>query len=176
MFKLRGSIFEKVGALASAFLFAELPLFISSYEHHLQGHLAELQWQVNAIQKMAADSHKSPQELIHKFLASQDADFANYGKILEDLFLRWTQFSEALAALNGASVVAKPFIFLKHLSWDISKETYGSFHLGIPLTYEGLIYGLFGAALGYLAIKMARNSFTRTYDILMRRNVEKKGI
>lgn len=146
-------IVDRCFAAASAIVFLQAPQFIRDYTQVLHGHLAEVSWQVNQIQKLASKSHSSINDLIQKYLSHSDPDISFQGNFVEMLIQREQEYNHAFQALSHANPLQKPFVFLKSFQWDLFKETLNLFTPGLPLSLEGLIWAFLGLIAGYLLFR-----------------------
>lgn len=151
MFK---EIVDRLFVVAGAVLFSQWPLFMQEYQQRLAGHIEELKVQLKAIGNVAAQSGKSIDQFIQKFISSSDQDFSNQGALMHAMQQRLIKLSDGLSGLQGASPLTKPFIFLKQLDIEIAKGCFGNFKPGVLFTAEGVCYTLVGMAAGYLLFKL----------------------
>lgn len=147
--KWLSELLDRIFVVLGALLLSQVPLFIQQYQQHLAGHVAELQYQIDAMEEIAGKTGKTLNEFIQKFISSSDLDFSAQGRLMSAMVERFTQLSEALTSLENASILTKPFIFLAHSKYMIVNETWHSFELGLTFTFEGLVYALVGMCLGY---------------------------
>src|ERR1700675_1311335 len=103
-------IFDKLLALIGALVLSQAPVFMQAYIHQLSGHVAELQWQMDSMQRVAAQSGKTLDQFVQKFLASTDLDFALQGQVMQGIIERWHNYSDGLLALQHATVWTRPFV------------------------------------------------------------------
>lgn len=150
MFKWISALLDRICVVIGAFIFSQIPLFMQQYRLQLAGHVAELRFQVGLMQQVALSSGKTLEQFIQKFTQSSDVDFASQGQIMSAMVSRLQTLSEGLAALNNASVLSRPYEFFIHYQQDIGRAAFESFEMGIPFTYEGLVYALVGIVVGYL--------------------------
>lgn len=146
MFRFIGGILERIVVVASALVFAQIPLFIQHYEQQLVGRIAELKMQVDAIQMIA--NGRSLQEYILKFTSNSDPDFVRHGYLLNEMVSRYDSLRVAYESLLASTLLTKPIVFLTHLYSDIAASTWEHFHIGLPLTFEGTCYALLGVVAG----------------------------
>lgn len=139
-------LFVVIGAL----IFSQIPLFIDHYQVELGARLTELELQVGLMRQAAHHSHKTLDQYVEKFKESQDPDFSRQGSIMAGMVQRWESLSVSLTALQNASLLERPLIFLKHLNGEIIQSTYKSFSFGLFFTVEVGIYALAGMLFGYL--------------------------
>ncbi len=159
--KWLGELVDRVFVVVGALVFCQGPLFIQQYTQRLAGHVDELQLQIDAMHKVAKKSGKSFAQYVQKFLSSTDVDFASQGELMQGMQTRFTQLSDSLVSLQQANLFTKPFVFLKHLNFDIFSSTMWSFQPGLLLTAEGLLYALVGMLFGYSAFRFLKLLFGR---------------
>lgn len=146
-------ILDRVIALIGALFLAQFPSFFAQYIHELSGRVAELNYQIFALEQSAKGAGKTLQELIAKFLKSTDIDIAAQGKFLSDLLSRFAFLNEGYQSLTEASLLMKPFLFVRYFSYTIFKDTASHYQWSLPITIEGFIYAFIGLVLGYLVSK-----------------------
>lgn len=153
------NILDRIFAVAGAFIFVQIPQFYQQYTSLVSGHLAELAYQITQMEKSAKTTEKTLDQLIQKFIAASDPDFHNQGVLMQATFERWTEFTKALLALNEASFLSRPFVFIRHVDWQVFKETFHQFTFGFSLTFESLIYAIFGIFFGYIIFQFFFKGF-----------------
>jgi len=139
----------------------QIPQFIEQYMQHLQGHVAELHFQVGQVQKAANSTHKSMGEYVQQFTTSQDPVFYVQGSILQNLIDRSAEMTTSFNELFSANVLMRPFVFFKHLNMSIAKETLASFQFGVYFSIETTIYLLVGLFFGYILYLTLTKLFKR---------------
>lgn len=154
------AICDRLFAVVGAFLFVQVPQFYQQYTLVLSGHLSELSFQIAQIERSAKTTDKTLNQLIQKFLSSQDPDFHNQGLFLQTLFERWTLFTQAISAFQESTLISRPFTFIRYFDWQICKETLHQFTVGFSLTLESLIYAIVGIFFGYLLFLMIAKAFS----------------
>lgn len=142
-------LLDRTFAVVGALICAQAPMFMQQYAHQLSGRVAELKLQVDSLSKAALQGQITLQQLIQKFVNSSDADFARQGELMNWTVDRYESLSMALQNLMTAPATVKPFIFMRDFNWDIASNTLTNFHIGIPFTLEGIVYGIIGIGLGY---------------------------
>jgi len=163
-------LLDRIFAVVGALLCAQTPMFIQQYIHQLSGHVYELKYQLNTIEQTASSRGKTLPQYIQKFIDSSDYDFFSQGQIMQGMIERTNSLSQAFQEITSASVFSKPFVFIRHLDWDIVKDTYTHFQIGIPLTFEGLIYSLAGICIGYAIFQVLSRVTLLLYQTLFDRN------
>lgn len=141
-------VVERILIVLAVLFFLQIPLFMVAYQHQLLGHIHELHWQVEAMENSAKQTDQSMTGYIHKFVSNSDRDFSNQGKIMNQIYLRWKRFTVDYEALQKASTVTKPFVFIYHLDYEIAKSTLHAFQAGLLLNGESLIYAGVGMLFG----------------------------
>ncbi|MCB1119146.1 MAG: DUF2937 family protein [Chlamydiia bacterium] len=139
-------MFRKIFSLIVALLALQLPQLMHQYFLLVAGHAQELHTQVELLTKSAKKSGKTLPQWIAKFSTSSDQDFHEHGSFLQWLIDRQHAFHEAVIRWKTASVWERPYLFVRHLDWDIFKETTRHFQFGIPATLEAATY----AAVAFL--------------------------
>lgn len=156
MFKWVAGLIDRLFAVCGALTFSQIPLFMQQYQHHLAGHVAELQTQIQGMKNTAALTGKSLQQYVIKFLSSEDMDFRNQGELMNHMIQRYQSLLEGHHALKDATLYSKPFLFIKYFDWSIGQFTWQSFDIGFSFTLEGGAYALLGMLLGFLIFWILR--------------------
>lgn len=154
-----GGLMDRIFAAAGGLLFLQVPLYMKQYVQQLSGHAAELRFQVDAMRQAATNSGKTLEQFIQKFTESNDVDFVRQGDIMSAMVNRWYHVTDALSALNDSSVFTRPFVFIRHINWDIIKSTWSQYVFGLPLNLEGLVYAVLGIIFGFLVFYVIRKFF-----------------
>jgi len=145
---------DRIFSAAGALFFAQFPEFFLQYQHELNGHLAELKYQVSMIEHAASLSNKTLGEWVSKFQQSQDPDFSLQGQILSNMVQRLHTFQEAMAVLQNSSPFLKPVNFARYADTQVLKDTMDHFQLGISFSAESLGYAFFGLLAGYAVYRL----------------------
>lgn len=160
MFQWLGRILDRLFVVFGALLFLQAPIYMQQYQHQLIGRVAELQLQVQAMRRVALASNKTLEQYIQKFLTYPDNDFSQQGSIMSETVARSQKLSEGLLALDRATLLTRPWTFLKYFNYEIGRSTLHNFQLGMPFTEEGLIYALAGMSIGYFLYLALRRLFS----------------
>lgn len=142
---------DRIFAVIGALVFLQIPLFIQQYSQRLSGHLEELRYQVGLLNEVSTQSGKTLQEFISKFVHSSDLDFSRQGELLQAMIQRLDKLNNAYLGLHNSTLFTKPFVFMYYSDWEILRSTMTSYKVGVPLSIEGLIYGIIGIFVGYFA-------------------------
>lgn len=150
MFRWLDKMMDRIFVVLGALLFLQMPLFMQQYHLSLQGHIKELEYQIDKINVVAKQSGKTLDEWIQKFVKSTDSDFSKQGDLLRDMVNRRVELADAMSAWKNSSVYQRPFVFIRYYKSDIVKDTWQMFQFGIPFNLEGLAYGAMGIVGGYM--------------------------
>lgn len=162
--KLISTIFDRLFVIVGALLGAQLPLFIQLYTQRLAGHAAELNRFLNQLRQLANQSHKTLNQYIEKFLASNDLDFANQGELMLKTVKRWEELNSSFLALTNSYSWNRPFIFFKNVQWEMAQSTLYTFKPGIQINLEGLAYMAAGAILGFCIYQLLSFLFQKIFQ------------
>jgi hypothetical protein len=150
-------LLDRVFAVVGAAAFSQAPEYIQQYMQRLGGHVDEARHQVELIEKAARASDLGLSQYLETFLYNTDPTFQRQGELLQHTMQRAAELKTDLDAIQHASVVAKPFVFLTKMDYDIAGATLAKFKPAVPLTPENLIYAmlglLFGMAVYHLVVK-----------------------
>ncbi|MGA8164347.1 MAG: DUF2937 family protein [Waddliaceae bacterium] len=166
MFEWLNGLLDRVFAVAGAFLFSQIPHFFQHYTHRLGGHLAELQLQVNTLQRAAGKSGKTLHEYGQKFLVHSDEDFVSQGEMIQGIITRHADLSEAYSSLLNSGSFTRLFSFFEHFHSDIVLMTLKNYTVGLTFSLEGAIYTLLGIGFGYLFYWVISRLILKTYTVI----------
>jgi DNA-binding phage protein len=138
---------DRLLCVLGAVFFAQAPEFMQQYLQRLGGHLAEARRQLAQFEEIARQAGKSVHELAVQYSASTEPTVVSLGRLVNDTDLRVSALGSAEAALREASVWERPFVFLRHIDWEIARGTGSVYKPAVPTTLEGLLYGLIGVAV-----------------------------
>jgi hypothetical protein len=148
VFKCIQGLLDRVFAVAGAVIFSQIPNFIDQYQQQVTGRMAELQLQINIMERVAATTGKTLKQYILKFLSSTDPDFYNQGEVIQQMLLRFESLVQALNALKEASAFTKAWALICHFDYEIARSTFSSFVVGLSFSLEGFIYAFIGLVFG----------------------------
>ncbi len=141
---------ERALCVVGAVLFSQLPEFFQQYLQRLGGHLDEARRQLEQFRGAAERSGLTLDQLIDKTNAAPEPVVASLGKVMSDTELRVQVLSSSEAAIRGASVWTRPFVFLRHCDPRIAHATWAAFKPALPTTAEGALY----AGMGMLLLRV----------------------
>jgi hypothetical protein len=120
---------------------------MQQYLQRLGGHLAEARRQLAQFEEIARQAGKNVHDLAVQYSASTEPTVVSLGRLVNDTDLRVSALASTEMALREASVWVRPFVFLRHIDWEIARGTSSVYKPAVPTTVEGLLYGLIGVAL-----------------------------
>jgi hypothetical protein len=151
-------LFDRVLCVAGAVLFSQAPEFMQQYLQRLEGHLDEARAELDNFRGAAAQAGMTLDQLISAAGRNADPAMARLAGVAQQTAARVDQLASADAALRGASIAARPFVFVAHADWGIARATLRIFRPAVPTTLEGLAYALVGVVvvltLYHVAVRM----------------------
>ena len=164
---------DRLLCVVGAILFSQLPEFIQQYLQRLGGHLDEARHQLEQFRAAAAKSNLSLDEFITRTLGSAEPAVARLGGVMRETVARVDELAAAEAAIRQASLFTRPFVFLRHLDFSITRATWSVFRPAVPTTLEGLVY----AALGVLlALAFYHGAVKAPVRRALRRRAEQRAL
>ncbi len=148
VFSAGDGLIDRVLCVVGAVLCSQLPEFIQQYLQRLGGHIDEARRQLGQFREVAEKSGLTFDQLVAKSQGSSEPSVAGLGQLMHATVIRVESLSAADAAIRGASIFGRPFVFLRHVDLSIARATWGVFKPAVPTTVEGVMY----AALGMLLI------------------------
>jgi len=140
-------LLDRLLCVVGAVLFSQLPEFIQQYLQRLGGHLDEARRQLEQFRAVAAQSDLTLDQLIARNLGSGEPTVARLGRVIQATTERVDALAAADAAIRQASMLSRPFVFLRHLDFSIVHATWTIFKPAVPTTVEGLFYSACGVLL-----------------------------
>ena len=121
---------------------------MEQYVHHLSGHIQELRSQEKVIKEMMGEDDLRLLAVHMKdsgeSYALKQADYLVY------FVDRKEGFEKAYKALTEASIWGMPFYFLRYFDTEIGGEAVETFNFGLPFTWSGIVYLVFGGVIGLI--------------------------
>ncbi len=156
---------DRVLCVIGAVVFSQAPEFMQQYLQRLEGHLDEARLALGHFKEAAAQSGMSIEQLVASAGQNPDPSMRSIGGVVQAAAARVDQLTEADAALRGASAWARPFVFLEHAEWGITKATWVIYRPAVPTTPEGFAYAAMGMVLAlvifHLAVKAPISAYCR---------------
>jgi hypothetical protein len=138
------SLLDRVLCVAGAVLFSQFPEFMQQYLQRLEGHLDEAKLAVQRFKDAALQSGMSLDQLVSNASQNPDPAIGKLGGVVRAAVARVDELGAADAALRGASVWTRPFVFLAHADWGIARATLSIYRPAVPTTVEGALYACAG--------------------------------
>ncbi len=138
---------DRVLCVAGAILFCQGPEFIQQYLQRLGGHVDEARRQVGQFKQAAEQSGVTLDRLIAQTNTNTDPAVAKLGNVMSSANLRLVELESSQSAISQASLVERPFLFIRHVDTEIARATWSVFKPALPTTVEGLIYAVTGMVL-----------------------------
>jgi Protein of unknown function (DUF2937). len=144
---------ERLVILAGALFFAQGPQFVNQYEDHLEGHVAELHYQVALVGEIATIFHMDTPQYIQKLSTKDDPETREQAQFLTALITRTSKLDQHLTSLKNAGPWGRSFAFLMYFDRTLAVETFHSFKSGLVLTWNTFFWALFGGFAAWGGIR-----------------------
>ena len=144
VFSTFDKVFDRVLCVAGAVLFSQAPEFMQQYLQRLGGHLDEARRQLRQFNDVAAQAGLSLQQLIEQTRATAGQGVAKLADVMQEAEVRVASLETAQIAIQHASPLERPFVFLRHADHEIAQATWRIFQPAVPTTIEGALYALLG--------------------------------
>lgn len=154
LFRPVSYVIDRLFIVCGAFVGSQIPAFMSQYTQHLRGHVDELNHLLGQLTKVAAQSGKTLDVYIQKFLVSSDSDIVAQGEFIQEIISRTHHLSGMLKELNESTLWTRPYVFLKNLNYDIVQSTYYHYQPSLNFNLEGLCYIGLGVLVGFVTFKL----------------------
>lgn len=141
------SLLDRVLCVLGAVALSQAPEFFQQYLQRLGGHLDEARLQLAGFEEVARKSGLSFQGYIDLLRSQTTAAVADTGARIAEIQTRVEELARAEAALREAGLWERPFVFLRHVDWDIAGRTWEVFKPAVPVTLEGIVYAAVGMIL-----------------------------
>jgi hypothetical protein len=158
-------LIDRVLCVIGAVVFSQAPEFMQQYIQRLEGHLDEARLTLGHFKDAAAQSGMSIEQLVASAGQNPDPSMRSIGGVVQAAAARVDQLAAADAALRGASAWSRPFVFLGHADWGITKATWVIYRPAVPTTAEGFVYAamgmIFALVLFHLLVKAPISAYCR---------------
>lgn len=138
------SLIDRILCVLGAGLFSQAPEFMQQYLQRLGGHLDEARRQLGIFKDTASQAGVTLDQLVQRTGANPDPGIARLGGVMTESVARTISLQSAHDALTQASLWERPFVFLRHLDFEIARATGAIYQPAVPTTLEGLAYALAG--------------------------------
>jgi len=140
-------LIDRLLCVVGAVLCSQLPEFIQQYLQRLGGHLDEARWQLDRFREVAAKSGLTLDQLAARSQTNAEPSVARLGQLMHDAVERADALAAADTAIRHASILTRPFVFLRHVDMSIAWSTWQVFRPAVPTTIEGMLYAGVGMLL-----------------------------
>jgi len=144
-------MFRRTASLAAgvilAAVVAQVPEFAQQYLQRLGGQIDEIDLQVEALDRRAAEAGLARGAYVRRFLDNDDRVIKGEGEYMVAVLARHTLLHAAYDAMVVAPLWQRPLRMVRHHLPETSRATLAVFKPALPLTAEGLAYaaaGFFG--------------------------------
>jgi hypothetical protein len=141
-------LLDRILCVVGAVLFSQFPEFMQQYLQRLEGHLDEARLVVDRFRDAAAQSGMTLEQLAAGAAQNPDPSMGKLGAVISAASARVNELAGADAAIRGATIFTKPFVFLAHMDRGIARATLSIYRPAVPTTAEGFAY----AAVGILVV------------------------
>jgi Protein of unknown function (DUF2937) len=142
-----------IGGLGLAVLFSQFPEYAQQYEQRLGGAVDELRSIVADFDRDAEKFGLTREEALQHYAVSPDAFLVARGVSTQRTLARYTHLQADLTDLEGAGPMGRLVHLNDYLDSDIAAKALAAYQPAVPVTAEGLFWGLGGFALGYLLLR-----------------------
>ncbi len=147
-----GRIADGLAGTAGAAVLAQFPAFYQQYLQRLGGRLDQALMAVERLQEAADEQGLTLSAYVRYFLDATDPVFRREGQNLVTTLTQAQDLKDAHAALDEASPLSRPMVFLDHLDPDLVTATFQSYVPALPIDSEGLVYAGIGLLLGLMLL------------------------
>jgi len=165
-------LLDRLLCVAGAVLASQVPEFIQQYLQRLGGRLDEARRQLEGFHAVAAKSGLTFEQLVARSQASAEPTVAQLGRLMDATVARVDGLAAAEAGIRSASLLTRPFVFLRHLDFEIARSTWAVFRPAVPTTAEGLAYAAVGVLL---ALALYQLGVKRPVRRAWRRRAERRA-
>jgi hypothetical protein len=137
-------VIDRILCVVGAVLLSQGPEFMQQYLQRLGGHLNESQRQMVSFHDAAKQANLPFESFVTQTKSNPDAGVSQLGKVMERTTERTASLRAAHDSMLAASPWSRPFVFLRHLDYEIGRATWSVYKPAVPVTIEGVIYALAG--------------------------------
>ena len=141
-----------VGGLALGLAFSQFPEYAQQYEQRLGGAVDELRIIVADLDRDAEKFGLTREEAIQRYEVSPDTFLVARGVSMERTLARYEYLSKTLADLQSAGPIERLQHLPDYLDSEIGARAWQAYKPAVPVTPEGIMWGLGGLLLGYIAL------------------------
>lgn len=149
-----------VGGLALGLCFSQFPEYAQQYEQRLGGAVDELRTIVDDFDRDATRYGLTRQEALERYAVSPDTFIVARGTSMDRTLARYAQLSAMLADLQHAGPLERVTHLGDYLDREVGARALENFKPAVPVTAEGIGWGLAGWLIGYLILYPILGLFT----------------
>jgi len=158
-------MFRRTASLAAGLILAavvaQVPEFSQQYLQRLGGQIDEIDLQVEALDRRAAEAGLARGTYVRRFLDNNDQVIKREGEYMVAVLARHTLLHAAYDAMVIAPLWQRPLRMVQHHQPETSRATLAVFKPALPLTAEGLSYAAAGFLGGWGLTALLLLSFRR---------------
>lgn len=152
-----GNLADRILCVVAAVFLLQAPIYMNQYQNVLSGAQMESEISYERLRQIAADFDQTLTEYLGELLANDNPKVVANAEADQEQIDRYESYTEALGALQSASVLTRPFVFTSHYDPAIASAVV--FEPGLPLTMEGFVYALVGIVGMMLLIALVKRIF-----------------
>lgn len=141
-----------VAGLGLGVAFSQFPEYAQQYEQRLGGAVDELKTIVADFDRDATRFGLSRPEALKRYEVSPDDFLVARGVSMEGTLARYAELSAMLTDLQNATPAERVVHLGDYLDSDIGQRALENFEPAVPVTVEGLLWGVAGWVIGYLVV------------------------
>ncbi|MFT7259819.1 MAG: hypothetical protein ACI9MS_001681 [Glaciecola sp.] len=147
----------------------QVPQLADHYQQFLAGMHESSQWQINGYQETAKKyNYASMDAMIEHHLKNEVPSVRDDAVQKQQTIIKYNELSEGLVIFQHGNIIEKLVFMLSPSGWQYIDNTVDNFSFGLPITTEGILFGvLFGLFLNLLIS-------TPTYMIAKRQRERRK--
>jgi DUF2937 family protein len=149
-----------VSGLALGLCFSQFPEYAQQYEQRLGGAVDELRTIVDDFDRDATRFGLTRQQALERYAVSPDDFLVARGTGMDRTLARYQQLSAMLADLQHAGPLDRVAHLGDYLDSDVGARALQNFKPAVPVTAEGIGWGLAGWLIGYLLFYPILGLFT----------------
>jgi len=149
-----------VGGFALGLCFSQFPEYAQQYEQRLGGAVDELKAIVTDFDRDAQRFGLTRQEALQRYAVSPDDFLIARGTSMDQTLSRYDKLSGMLADLQNAGPLGRVAHLPDYLDTDVGARALQAYEPAVPVTAEGLGWGVAGWIIGYLILYPLLGLFT----------------
>lgn len=149
-----------IGGLALGLCFSQFPEYAQQYEQRLGGAVDELKAIVADFDRDAQRFGLTRQQALERYAVSPDDFLIARGTSMDQTLRRYDKLSGMLADLQNAGPLGRVAHLPDYLDTDVGGRALEAYKPAVPVTAEGLGWGLAGWVIGYLILNPLLGFFT----------------